>query len=378
MKSRGGLVLLRGKHCPSCETSLVKLVANVDEAVMSLTMASFDDGFNGASIEKEGNKPIYGVPFCIICKAHVVSESSDVQMLLEAARTQTTSTLALKGSIFVASNKGMDFSDFEKADQAMLLSALSSCGSNLSNSIDFDGKHLTTEQELMIELFQAASCQSTLEFREGVEVSLIPHTPRFDIDDDEDTADDEEDVEVRDGIEEYLARTELNEGKPTRNEEASIKSPPLDSSTVMATNKRLTELMMDDDENIDKMKQAQSGSSEEIMSLLKINSSADLGDEIFGLSDEGQASQGNSSASQKGSHDDESRESNAMKLSVNEDLVLALSDPSRKSDMMLEKLIDKMFSNDIEDQVGVGSPNAIQKVYHEDKSRKCNTATPGR
>jgi len=88
-----GFVLLE-KNCPVCATPLVKNQPkhSDDDAYeptrepMMVSSASFEQPFN----------PVDGVPFCVACSSHVVTQESEVQLI------QHSNTLKRKGSIVVA------------------------------------------------------------------------------------------------------------------------------------------------------------------------------------------------------------------------------------------------------------------------------------
>jgi hypothetical protein len=99
-----GYTLLE-KSCPSCATPLVKKEAAVEdksdptankavEIPVLVSSQSFDQPF----------RPVPGVPFCVACQSHVVTEESEISIL------ERCDSLKHKGSILVAL-KGDSFSD---------------------------------------------------------------------------------------------------------------------------------------------------------------------------------------------------------------------------------------------------------------------------
>ncbi len=90
--------LLLEKACPSCATPLVKLQTN-------FSLDKDDDVSYNTSVEPvlvpsesfdQPFCPVAGVPFCVSCQSHVVTEESEVRLL------EKSDTLKAKGSILVA------------------------------------------------------------------------------------------------------------------------------------------------------------------------------------------------------------------------------------------------------------------------------------
>ena len=82
---------------PDGETQLLKL-AEKDSALYNECLSkSFDDGELDNTLEIE---PLPGVPFCVNCPAHVVTESSQIDILAESG--EMAMSKLQKGSIVVA------------------------------------------------------------------------------------------------------------------------------------------------------------------------------------------------------------------------------------------------------------------------------------
>jgi hypothetical protein len=107
-----GYVLLE-KSCPSCATPLVKkgLDGNDDDA--SATNKAVDTPLLVPSMSfDQPFRPVAGVPFCVACQSHVVTEEAEISIL------ERCDSLKHRGSILVAL-RGDSFTDADAdADDA--------------------------------------------------------------------------------------------------------------------------------------------------------------------------------------------------------------------------------------------------------------------
>ena len=80
-----------------CETQRLKLAEKDSPLYNEALSKSFDDGELDQTLEIE---PLFGVPFCVNCSAHVVTESSQIDILAESG--EMAMSKLQKGSIVVA------------------------------------------------------------------------------------------------------------------------------------------------------------------------------------------------------------------------------------------------------------------------------------
>jgi hypothetical protein len=99
-----GYVLLE-KSCPSCATPLVKKgVEDTDDPRHNAIKAMDNPVLVSSQSFEQPFRPIAGVPFCVACQSHVVTEEAEISIL------ERCDSLKHKGSILVAL-KGDSFTD---------------------------------------------------------------------------------------------------------------------------------------------------------------------------------------------------------------------------------------------------------------------------
>ena len=234
-----GLFLLHEHKCPSCETQLVMIERNSDDATCdTITVASSTSILDETDIDehKNSNQPVPGVPFCVVCEAHVINDPAQVQYLMGAsavAKKSASGGLAHKGAILVATPSTLDLATSSSGDGSM-----------------------TVEEEVMVELFQAASIKSTL--HEEIEIALAMPKEIDDV---------------------------ISEGEEEGSfDESPIKSDPSSTtdSTAQDSKDRLIELLEDEDEE-----QSVMNYSESVLSMLEDDTPVqnDTMENLFSASD---------------------------------------------------------------------------------------------
>lgn len=198
-----GMTILHGKYCPSCKTSLAMRndsrqhqsdeeetrgednttigANNAPDTTCQAVPGAYDDERTDAppileplryssgdlpseddtttatmySSSQHPNQPVPGVPFCVQCHAHVISDPAQVQLLLSNATENqhdySQGPVAHKGAILVATP-----------------SSLSDPNPRTGSSQSLSP--LNEEKEMLIELYHAATSQSNV--KEEIEVTL--------------------------------------------------------------------------------------------------------------------------------------------------------------------------------------------------------------
>ena len=145
-KLQDGYVVLE-ISCPSCATPLVK--NDGDDIPQSSSTGSLSNNMEPKVVPSESFEqpfhPVSGVPFCVACQSHVVTDDSEISIL------ERCDSLKHKGSILIAL-QGADSSYTNTAagdkGNAPMMTTIDSEDSNLSLVME-DGEAVSSSNRMM-------------------------------------------------------------------------------------------------------------------------------------------------------------------------------------------------------------------------------------
>lgn len=117
-KLLNGFVLLE-TCCPACSTPLVKNNGLKSSANDSGSNAKKDPFVLPSSSFDQPFRPVAGVPMCVICNSHVVTQESEIELLeqCDTLKDKGSILIAMKGSSYSESDdeKKMEDEEFKRA-----------------------------------------------------------------------------------------------------------------------------------------------------------------------------------------------------------------------------------------------------------------------